>query len=277
MPSPVLQVEHLWMAYPRPEGPLEVLRDLSFQVAEGEFLAVVGPSGCGKTTLLRLIAGLARPISGQVLLEGRPVVRPSRRVGFVFQKPALFLWRTALENVALPLEVDGHSRREARQKARDLLRWVGLEGFEDAYPAHLSGGMAQRVALARALVHEPSVLLLDEPFGSLDALTRERLAQELARLWEARRLTVVMVTHSVSEAVFLADRILVLTPRPATVAAEIPVRLPRPRDATTLEEASFAALVREVRGALERARSVGASEPARGGSDGSTAGTWIGH
>jgi len=257
VPEPVLQVEHLYMGYPRPQGWLEVLRDLSFQAAEGEFLSIVGPSGCGKTTLLRLIAGLARPVSGRILLNGRPVVRPSREVGLVFQKPALFPWRTTLENVALPLEVDGHTRKEALQKAQALLRWVGLEGFENAYPAHLSGGMAQRAALARALIHDPSVLLLDEPLGSLDALTRETLAQELARLWEERRLTGVMVTHSVSEAVFLADRVLVLAPRPATLAAEIPVPLPRPRDAAILQEAPFNALVREVRKALEQAQRTG--------------------
>ncbi|MCS7179038.1 MAG: ABC transporter ATP-binding protein [Anaerolineae bacterium] len=254
MLSSVLRVEHLHMAYPRPEGWLEVLRDLSFQVAEGEFLTIIGPSGCGKTTLLRLIAGLARPVSGQILLRGQPISRPSRQVGFVFQKPALLPWRTTLENVALPLEVDGYSRKEALQKARALLRWVGLEGFENASPAHLSGGMAQRVALARALIHDPSVLLLDEPFGSLDALTRETLARELARLWEERRGTVVMVTHSVSEAVFLADRVLVLTPRPATLAVEIPIPFPRPRDPSIMETPSFTALVRKVREGLTQAR-----------------------
>ncbi|MCS7282221.1 MAG: ABC transporter ATP-binding protein [Anaerolineae bacterium] len=257
MSTPVLQVERLYMAYRRPEGWLEVLRDLSFQVAEGEFVTVIGPSGCGKTTLLRLIAGLIRPVSGQILLRGNPVFQPSREVGFVFQQPALLPWRTALENVALPLEVDGCSRKEALQKARALLRWVGLEGFENAYPTHLSGGMAQRVALARALIHDPSILLLDEPFGSLDALTRETLARELARLWEERRLTVLMVTHSVSEAVFLADRVLVLTPRPTTLAAEVPVSLPRPRDATLLEEPAFIALVREVRERLNWAQRSG--------------------
>ncbi len=241
------------MAYPRPGGRLEVLRDVSFRVEEGEFVAVVGPSGCGKTTLLRLIAGLAHPTAGRVLLAGRPISRPSRQVGLVFQKPALLPWRTALENVVLPLEVDGHSREEALRKARALLHWVGLAGFEDAYPAHLSGGMAQRVALARALVHDPSILLLDEPFGSLDALTRETLAGELARLWEERRLTVVMVTHSVSEAVFLADRVLVLSPRPATVVADLPISLPRPRSTGLPEDAAFNTVVREVRERLSGA------------------------
>lgn len=254
MSVPILQVEALFMAYRRPGGWLEVLRDLSFRVGEGEFLAVVGPSGCGKTTLLRLIAGLARPTAGRILLGGRPVSRPGRQIGLVFQKPALLPWRTALENVALPLEVDGHTREEALARARALLHWVGLAGFEEAYPAQLSGGMAQRVALARALVHNPSLLLLDEPFGSLDALTRETLAGELARLWEERRPTVVMVTHSVSEAVFLADRVLVFSPRPATVVAEIPVPLPRPRGVELLEETPFNEVVREVREHLFRVR-----------------------
>jgi len=234
---------------------MEVLQDLSFQAAEGEFLCIVGPSGCGKTTLLRLIAGLIRPVAGRILLNGQAVTQPVRQVGLMFQKPALLPWRTALKNVALPLETNGHSRKEALEKARALLRWVGLEGFEDAYPVHLSGGMAQRVALARALAHDPSLLLLDEPFGSLDALTREELARELARLWEERRTTVVMVTHSVSEAVFLADRVLVLSSRPATLAAEIPIPLPRPREWGDFP--SFRLLVQEVREALEQARPPG--------------------
>lgn len=253
MPGPVLKVENLDMAYPGQNGRLDVLRDVSFQVEEGEFVSIIGPSGCGKTTLLRLIAGLARPTSGRVLLNGEEVTGPSRQVGILFQKPALLPWRTAEGNVALPLEVDGAPPKEARRRARELLRWVGLAGFEQAYPAHLSGGMGQRVALARALIHDPSLLLLDEPFGSLDALTREQMGQELLRIWEARRPTVIMVTHSVSEAVLLSDRVLVLTPRPATVAAEIPIPLPRPRAPQVAETPLCVILVQQVREALEYA------------------------
>lgn len=241
------------MAYRRPEGWLTVLNGLSFRVAPGEFLCLVGPSGCGKTTLLRLMAGLEQPVAGRVCLAGVEVDRPCRAVGIVFQQPTLMAWRTVEANVALPLELAGMSREEAREKARGLLDLVGLAGFEGAYPAHLSGGMAQRVALARALVYAPRLLLLDEPFGALDALTRERMAQELLRTWQARRKTVVMVTHSVPEAIFLADRVLVLGPRPASIVAEVGVDLPRPRTAEMLESPELGALARRVREALDRA------------------------
>jgi len=238
------------MAYRRPGGVLPVLEGLDFEVAEGEFLCVIGPSGCGKTTLLRLLAGLERPAAGRVLLDGTEVDRPRRMVGMVFQEPRLMAWRTVEDNVALPLEVAGVPRTEARRRSREVLDLVGLSGFERAYPSHLSGGMAQRVALARALVYEPRLLLLDEPFGALDALTRERMAVELLRIWRARRPTVVMVTHSVPEAVLLADRVLVLTPRPATVAGEVRVDLPRPRATAMLESPALGALARAVRDLL---------------------------
>ncbi|HHS97295.1 MAG TPA: ABC transporter ATP-binding protein [Chloroflexi bacterium] len=238
------------MAYPQSDGRLEVLAGLTFEVADGEFVCVVGPSGCGKTTLLRLLAGLERPTAGRVLLDGAEVDRPRRTVGFVFQEPTLMGWRTVEENVSLPLEVARVPKGEARRRSRELLDLVGLSGFETAYPAELSGGMAQRVALARALVHDPRLLLLDEPFGALDALTRERMAQELLRIWRARRKTVVMVTHSVSEAVFLADRVLVLSPRPASIAAEVRVDLPRPRTPAFFDDPAFGALARAVRAAI---------------------------
>ena len=241
------------MGYRQPGGRLSVLDGLTFQVAEGEFLCLIGSSGCGKTTLLRLVAGLEQPTAGQVYLAGEKVDRPHRAVGIVFQQPTLMAWRTVEANVALPLEMDGLRKEEARQQARALVDLVGLSGFEEAYPAQLSGGMAQRVALARALVHDPRLLLLDEPFGALDALTRERMGLELVRIWQARRKTVVMVTHSVSEATFLADRILVLGPRPASIVAEIAVDLPRPRTPETLETPAFGALARRVREALDRA------------------------
>lgn len=240
------------MAYRRPGGWLPVLDGVTFRVDDGEFLCVVGPSGCGKTTLLRLLAGLDRPTAGRICLNGMEMDRPRRVIGFVFQDPTLMAWRTVEENVALPLEIIGVSKGEARRKSRELLDLVGLSGFEGAYPGQLSGGMAQRVALARALVHDPRLLLLDEPFGALDALTRERMAQELLRIWRACRKTVVMVTHSVSEAVFLADRVLVLTSRPASIAGEVRVDLTRPRAPDVLETPAFGALAREVRRLLDR-------------------------
>jgi len=250
--EPLLEVEALEMAYRQSSGWLPVLNGLTFQVAEGEFLCLVGPSGCGKTTLLRLIAGLEQPTVGQVRLAGERVVRPRRTVGIVFQEPTLMAWRTVEANVTLPLEVAKVPREEARRQARALLDLVGLSGFEQAYPAQLSGGMAQRVALARALVHTPRLLLLDEPFGALDALTRERMGRELLCIWRARRKTAVMVTHSVSEAVLLADRVLVMGPRPTSIEAEIVVDLPRPRTPETLEMPTFAALARRVRETLDK-------------------------
>ena len=251
--EPILQVDGLEMEYDQQGGPLVVLADVSFEVGEGEFLALVGPSGFGKTTLLHLLAGLETPAAGRVKLAGREVDCPCREVGMVFQEPTLMEWRTVEGNIMLPLEVIGVGREIAKQKARELIDLVGLSGFEGSYPAQLSGGMAQRVALARALVHDPRVLLLDEPFGSLDALTRERMWQELLRIWRARQKTVVMVTHSVPEAVLLSDRVLVIGPRPASILAELEIDLPRPRTQEVRESARFMELTHLVREAVHRA------------------------
>lgn len=248
--APLLTVNAVGKSYQRSDGRLLVLDQISFRVEEREFLCLVGASGCGKTTLLKLIAGLEQPTTGSIYLAGKEVNRPSRRVGFVFQEPTLMAWRTVKANVTLPLELNGFGRREAREKAEALLELVGLKGFEDAHPAQLSGGMAQRVALARALVHDPQLLLLDEPFGALDALTRERMGRELLRIWQVRRKTVVMVTHSVPEAVYLADRVLVLGPRPASIVAEVPVDLPRPRSQTVREAPECSLVANRVREAL---------------------------
>jgi NitT/TauT family transport system ATP-binding protein len=248
--APSLRVEGVCVSYPMPEGALDALEEISFAVMPGEFACLVGPSGCGKSTLLRVIAGLRSPDRGSIWLDGQPVTAPRRQVGIVFQQANLMPWRTVLGNVLLPLEVSNMNAAEAYRRAEELIKLVGLSEFANAYPADLSGGMAQRVAIARALVHDPAVLLLDEPFGSLDALTRERMGLELLRIWTAQRKTVLMVTHSVPEAVFLADRVLVLTPRPGTIALTMPIDLPRPRDLALLETEGFGVLTGRVRGAI---------------------------
>ncbi|OQA46228.1 MAG: Aliphatic sulfonates import ATP-binding protein SsuB [Chloroflexi bacterium ADurb.Bin325] len=244
----VLEARSLHMTFhDRGRAGLLALDDMSLQVAAGEYLAIVGPSGCGKSTLLRLLAGLLRPISGEVLWRGEPLTEPRREIGFVFQRANLMPWRTVLGNIMLPLEIAGLAQADRTQRAHDLISLVNLEGFADAYPSQLSGGMQQRVTLARALVYEPSVLLLDEPFGALDALTRERMNAEMMRIWSLRRPAVVMVTHSISEAVFLADRVIVMSPRPGRVRAEFAIPLPRPRDIAVTTEPEFVALTRAVR------------------------------
>ncbi len=246
----LLSAHHLSMVYPNGNGGLAALRDIGFELQPQEFLCVVGPSGCGKSTLLRILGGLLPATSGQVLFSGKPVLRPLRRIGFVFQQANLMPWRTARENVALPLELDGRDAADCRARADALMGLVGLGGFEDAYPRDLSGGMAQRVAIARALIHEPELLLLDEPFGALDALTRERMGGELMRIWGARKVTVVMVTHSISEAVLLADRVLVLSSRPGHVIFDETIPLPRPRDLLMTHTQEFGILASRIRQAI---------------------------
>lgn len=248
--APTLAAEDIHLVYRDGNVPTKALEGVDLRVANGEFLCILGPSGCGKTSLLRVLSGLVRPTQGRVYLDNELLTRPSRRVGLVFQGANLMPWRTVLRNVTLPLEVAGIPLAEAETRARPLLDLVGLTGFEKAHPAHLSGGMQQRVAIARALVQDPVVLLMDEPFGALDALTRERLSLEFLRIWSARRQTVVMVTHDIQEAIFLADRVLVLSPRPGRVLLEMPIPLPRPRTLDALYTSEFAALAREVRGAI---------------------------
>jgi NitT/TauT family transport system ATP-binding protein len=202
---------------------------MSFDVKEKEFLSIVGPSGCGKSTLLRLIAGLFMPTCGCVQVDGRPVTGPRRDVGIVFQSPLLLEWRTAFHNVLLPVEFLRLNVEHYRARALELLDLAGLKGFEEHYPRSLSGGMQQRVGICRALIADPRVLVMDEPFGALDALTREELSFELLRLWGERKKTVVFVTHSIYEAVLLSSRVVVMTPRPGKVAGIVDVPLPRPR------------------------------------------------
>ncbi len=247
---PILQVRNVSAVFPNENGGLRALERVSFDVEPQEFVCLVGPSGCGKSTLLRTLDGLLRPTAGEVWFEGERLAGPHRRIGFVFQKANLMPWRTVLANVTLPLEMQGVAPAEAQRQAHALLDLVGLHSFEREWPRHLSGGMEQRVAIARALAHNPDVLLLDEPFGALDALTRERMGTELLRIWEARRKTVVMVTHSISEALLLADRVLVLTQRPGQLRLDLRVPLARPRSMETQYLPEFGALAAQVREAI---------------------------
>ncbi len=245
--TPFLEVQHLGVVFPADGADLEVLHDVAFRVRRREFLAVLGPSGCGKSTLLRVLAGLLPPSRGQVTFPGH---RARPRVGLVFQKANLLPWRDVLGNVSLPLTLQGAPRRTAERRAQRLIARMGLQGFEGALPRDLSGGMAQRVALARAFIHQPDLLLLDEPFTALDALTRERLWEELLRIWRAERTTVVMVTHSITEALLLADRVLVLSARPATVRLDMAVTLPRPRAEGLRYTPAFGQMARRLREAI---------------------------
>jgi NitT/TauT family transport system ATP-binding protein len=245
-----LSAENVTLTYPNGGDGLRALEGVSFAVQPQEFVCVIGPSGCGKSTLLKVLAGLLTPTEGSVSFDGAPLTGPSDRISLVFQKANLMPWRSVLANVALPLELQDVNAIEIRRRAQELIDLVGLVGFEHALPHDLSGGMEQRVAIARALVTHAEVLLLDEPFGSLDALTRERMGTELLRIWEARKTTVVMVTHSIPEALLLADRVLVLSSRPGHIKLEVPVPLPRPRTLAMEHQPDFGELVRVVRAAI---------------------------
>src|SRR5665811_1708490 len=250
-PAPAIRLEGIRFAFPVDGHHTDVIGGLDLEIAPGSIVALVGPNGCGKSTLLRVIAGLLPAGTGTVEVEGRPVSGPDSRVGLVFQEPRLLPWRSAFENVAFPLEVAGRDRAARERRVTDLLGLVGLRDWSRARPAELSGGMRQRVAIARALALEPAVLLLDEPFSALDALTRERFNVELLRLWERIGATIVLVTHSIAEAVFLADRVLVLSPRPAQLVADVAVNLPRPRRPGDLDAAAVTRTAAEIRAHLE--------------------------
>ncbi len=246
--APILEARDVEKVYAALDGqPVVALSGVTLTIAEGEFVTVVGPSGCGKTTLMRMLAGLETATSGEMLLDGATVRAPSRKVGLVFQAPVLLPWRTVLENVLLPAEVFRLPAGEYRHRAQELLEMVGLGRFLGKYPFELSGGMQQRVAIVRALLFDPTVLMMDEPFGALDAMTREQMNLELQRIWMARRKTVVFITHSVPEAVFLGDRVVVMTPRPGRIAKIVDVTLPRPRTLEALGSDGFGRIATAVR------------------------------
>ena len=250
MTEPILAVERLCKQFDSRNGEIHAIENISFSVMPGEFVCIVGPSGCGKTTLLRVLAGLIEPDRGQACLHGQPLNGPQLEIGVVFQKPNLMPWRTVFDNVALSLQIRRIAVEESGARVTAALEMVGLLEFAAAYPHELSGGMQQRVAIARALVYDPEILLLDEPFGALDALTREHLNHELLQLWRDSGKTVVMVTHNIREAVFLSGRVVVLTQRPGRVADIIPVPLPRPRPESLFYDSEFSALAYRVRQAI---------------------------
>jgi NitT/TauT family transport system ATP-binding protein len=242
-----ITVKAIGKRYASRHGPVTALDDVTFAVGEGEFVAVVGPSGCGKSTLLKILAGLLPATGGLALLRGTPIAGPRRDIGVVFQSPVLFPWRTVLDNVLLPVDVQRLDRHRHQQAALDLINLVGLGGFEHRYPWELSGGMQQRVAITRALVHDPAMLLMDEPFGALDAMTREHMNLELQRIWIERKKTVLFITHSIPEAVFLADRVLVMTARPGRLMDDVRVDLGRPRPLEAMNTPEFGRHVKAIR------------------------------
>ncbi|MCA1645110.1 MAG: ABC transporter ATP-binding protein [Chloroflexi bacterium] len=247
------------MRFSTPTGAVQALEDVSLSVGSREFVSLLGPSGCGKSTLLRLVSDVLTPTDGAIRVGGRTPeeARKGRSFGFVFQDATLLAWRTALQNVLLPLEISGNTRG-ANERAARLLDLVGLQGFEHSFPWQLSGGMRQRVSIARALISEPHILLMDEPFGALDEITRERLNSELLRIWQATATTILFVTHSSPEAVFLSDRVVVLTARPGRVKLTLSIELPRPRDPAIKDTVEFARYT----GALRRALTSEPVDPA---------------
>ena len=255
-PALDVRLDGVGVRFAGPAGEVDALRECSFEVPAGSFTVVIGPNGCGKSTLLRLVAGLIPPTAGGVLVGGAPPRAGDGRVGLAFQQPRLVPWRSTLENVGLPLEVRGMGVGERRERAMAALDRVGVAAATGLRPAQLSGGMAQRAGLARALITDPPVLLLDEPFSALDALTRETFDAEIQRLWLERRCTTILVTHSVGEAVTLGDRVVVMTPRPGRVGRVVEVALPRPRPVETAAEPEAARLAGAVRAALAELRAV---------------------
>ena len=252
--DPFIRVEQIGKRYGSRDGStVDAVETVSFSIAEGEFISIVGPSGCGKTTLLKIIGGLLEPSSGTISYGGLEAGRRRPRLGMVFQDAVLLPWRTVLQNVSLPIEVMRLDSAAGVARARELIDLVGLKGFADKYPNELSGGMQQRASIARALVHDPAILLMDEPFGALDALTREYMTQELQRIWSSSRKTVIFITHSIAEAVFLSDRAIVMSARPSRVAEILDIDLPRPRQMQMTTGESFGRHVARIRSLLSAA------------------------
>jgi len=247
---PILTVSNVRKIYRTNAREVHALEDITFSVEENDFVTLVRPSGCGKSTLLKITGGLVDPTAGEVSFKGQPVLGPRRDIGIMFQTPVLFDWRTTLENVLLPAEVLRMDPAASRNRAREVLKMVDLQGFEESYPSQLSGGMQQRVSLSRMLMYEPGLLLMDEPFGALDEFTRERLNLEIQRIWIQQRKTVLFVTHNIAEAVFLSDQVLVMTPRPGRLARVVRVPFPRPREIRLMKSSEFASLVFEIREVL---------------------------
>ncbi len=246
----VIAVQRLSKRYGHSDNSILALKNIDFTVPDREFLSIVGPSGCGKSTLLKILAGLIPATEGEALLNGTPIEGPRQDIGVVFQSPVLFPWRNVLDNVLLPVDVQRLGRTQMAKRAYDLLKLVGLSGFEQRYPWELSGGMQQRVALVRALIHDPALLLMDEPFGALDAMNRENMNVELQRIWLERQKTVVFITHSTAEAVFLGDRVMVMTSRPGQIGDLFNIDLPRPRPLDVMNTEKFGGYVRRIRTVL---------------------------
>lgn len=235
----LIVLRNIQKSYESREGSIPAIEDVTFEVEEGDFVVIVGPSGCGKSTLLKIIAGLLDYDEGSIKLRGEEISGPVRDIGMIFQEPALLRWKTVINNVLAPIELMGMNKKEYRQKAEELLQLTNLAGFKNKYPSELSGGMQQRVSICRSLVYDPSLILMDEPFGALDAMTREKMNLELLDIWRESKKTILFVTHSIPEAAFLADRVVALTDRPARINEEITVNLDRPRTLMTKTEDEY--------------------------------------
>ena len=249
--QPLIQLKNISRTFESVKGDkIHSLDDVSLDIYPNEFVSIVGPSGCGKSTLLKIIGGLLKPSSGSLTVDGEEVKGAVGDVGFVFQSATLFPWRTVEGNIMLPIDVKHLERAQYAQRGKDLIALTGLQGFENKYPFELSGGMQQRVSIVRALIHNPKIILMDEPFGALDAMTREQMGLELLRIWQTQRLTTVFVTHDIGEAIFLSDRVVTMSPRPGKIVKIVDVRLPRPRDLSVMAEKQFLDLQLDIRSAL---------------------------